>query len=116
MAELKHLEIKKLKIMKKGTRNALLGFVAGAAAGTLTGILFAPDKGSKTRKDISKKVKNTSKDISETLSEKVDKLKDQVNEIIKEMRGKAKEAEEKVKEKVEEKVSAGKGKSGSATI
>jgi gas vesicle protein len=83
--------------MNKGTRNALLGFVAGVAAGALTGILIAPDKGSKTRKD-----------ITETLSEKVDDLKEQVNEVVTEMRGKAKEAEEKVKEKVNEKTASAK--------
>ena len=46
--------------MNKGTRNALLGFVAGAATGALTGILVAPEKGAKTRKKLSKKVKNVS--------------------------------------------------------
>jgi gas vesicle protein len=83
-----------MTIMKKGTRNALLGFVAFAAAGTLTGILIAPHKGSKIRKDISKKVKSSPKNFTETLSEKIDTLKDQVNEAINEMRGKAKQAEE----------------------
>ena len=39
--------------MNKGTRNALLGFIAGAAAGTLAGILIAPEKGAETRKKIS---------------------------------------------------------------
>ena len=33
----------------------LLGFLAGAAVGALAGILLAPDKGSETRKKISKK-------------------------------------------------------------
>ncbi len=89
--------------MKRSTANALLGFVAGTAAGVVTGILIAPDKGSKTRKDISKKVKSVSQEMTDTISEKVDGLKDQVIEVMEEMRGKAHEAEDKVKAKVNEK-------------
>ncbi len=40
--------------MSKGTKKCIFGFVAGAAAGALTGILLAPDKGIKTRKKIKK--------------------------------------------------------------
>lgn len=40
--------------MSKATRNALLGFVAGAAAGALAGVLLAPEKGAKTRRKFRK--------------------------------------------------------------
>ena len=33
-------------------KNALIAFAAGAAAGTLAGILMAPDKGQKTRRKL----------------------------------------------------------------
>ena len=46
--------------MKKTMSNFLLGFLAGAAAGAIAGILFAPDKGSKTRQSITKKVRDLS--------------------------------------------------------
>ena len=39
--------------MSKGT-SALLGFVAGAATGALVGVLFAPERGDKTRKKFRK--------------------------------------------------------------
>ncbi len=53
------------------SKNVILGVLAGAATGALLGILFAPEKGSKTRKKILDK-----KD------DYVGALKDQFNEFI----------------------------------
>lgn len=91
------LTIKK-RVMNKGTRNVLMGFIAGVATGALTGVLFAPEKGKVTREKMSKKVKSVSKDLTETMNEKIDKLKEQVNEIIHDMRGKDSD-DKKAKEK-----------------
>jgi gas vesicle protein len=48
----------------------LLALLAGVAAGALIGILFAPDKGTETRKKISKK----GEDYAEHLGEKFDEF------------------------------------------
>lgn len=54
----------------------LLGVLAGVAAGAVLGILFAPDKGSKTRK----KIVDSSEDVLDDMS---DKLKSFVEDISK---------------------------------
>ena len=54
--------------------NFLLGFLAGAAAGAIAGILFAPDKGSQTRQNIRKKVKDLSDEYGLGLGDLMDEL------------------------------------------
>lgn len=66
--------------MKSG--NVLLGIIAGVASGALLGILFAPDKGSETRKKIAKKSKQYGED-----------LKEKYNEIVEDISGKFKDLE-----------------------
>jgi gas vesicle protein len=53
----------------------LLGVLAGLAAGALLGVLFAPDKGTVTRKKIIKK----SEDYAEGLKAKLDEFIDDIN-------------------------------------
>jgi gas vesicle protein len=54
----------------------LLGFVVGAAAGAALGILFAPAKGSVTRKRIAR----TGKDYAENVNDKLNEYADVVTE------------------------------------
>ena len=60
--------------MKKGVSNFLLGFLAGAAAGAIAGILFAPDKGTQTRKNLKNKVRELSDEYGLGISEIIDEL------------------------------------------
>ncbi len=62
----------------------LLGVLAGVAAGALLGVLFAPDKGTATRKKILRKgddyadaLKEKFNEYMETISDKLDDVKDE---------------------------------------
>jgi len=60
--------------MNKTVSNFLIGFLAGAAAGAIAGVLFAPDKGSTTRQNIRKKVRDLSDDFGLGLGDLIDDL------------------------------------------
>lgn len=66
------------------TGKALLGVLAGIAAGTVIGIMLAP-KGDRTRKNISKK----SEDLADAINEKID---EKFEELLKTMSGRVKKS------------------------
>jgi gas vesicle protein len=98
---------------KKGS-NALLVFLAGAAAGAILGVLYAPDKGTNTREKLSfqlDKYKKTLEDFLDDLvsgketpltteaksqgqkvvseaKDKAQRLLDDVDELLEQIRGK----------------------------
>ena len=70
------------------SKKVLLGVLGGIAAGALLGILFAPKKGSDTRKKITKKSEDITDNIKEhfnnaidSVSENFDKVKSKVSDF-----------------------------------
>ena len=82
----------------------ITGILAGAAVGAILGILFAPDKGSETRKKIAEKgtdltdnIKTKASEYADIVSEKYDKVKEKIMGDGKEMYNQAREKANSVK-------------------
>ena len=58
------------------TSKILLSFIAGAAVGGALGILFAPDKGTETRRKIAEKGNDVADSVKDKFNEFVDGVKD----------------------------------------
>jgi gas vesicle protein len=71
----------------------LLGLLAGAAIGATLGILFAPDKGSVTRKKISKKGDDFKEGLQKKFDEFVDSISGEFEEAVEENSGLSEEAQ-----------------------
>lgn len=81
------------------TSKTIIGVLSGVAVGAALGILFAPDKGSKTRKKIvdrSNKAKEDLKDnfdhFLDTISEKYNALVQKGEELVEEGKSEVKNA------------------------
>ena len=76
----------------------LLGVLAGVVAGGLLGVLFAPDKGSKTRKKISKAGLDQKDAIKENFNKFLDKFAKKFEKVKEEVAGFVDHDKSKLKE------------------
>ena len=86
------------KMLTMGSKKILTAALLGAAAGAVLGILLAPDKGSETRKKISKKAG----EFGDAAKEKFNELGGRVAEKFENIRSEANEILEKGKDRMKE--------------
>ena len=82
--------------------NSIFALLAGAAIGVGLGILFAPDKGSKTREKIKEGLDDLKDETKEKFSKTKEELKDTVNDLLSDSSYKAEETITFLEEKLAE--------------
>jgi gas vesicle protein len=60
------------------TAKIITAIAAGAVAGAVLGVLFAPDKGTETRRKVSEEGKR----LAQTLREKFNRMKERSDEVV----------------------------------
>lgn len=93
---------------EKKETNVILTSIISALSGAIIGILFAPDKGSKTRKKISREsdeylqsLKNEVEELRKNLNEKIQRTKDEIGEMTKDIQDTGEDIAEETKERAE---------------
>lgn len=64
------------------TGKALLGVMAGLAAGAVLGLLFAPQRGNVIRRNIRRRGEDAIEEIRDTIEDRLDELTDTVRSTI----------------------------------
>lgn len=85
------------------TGKIVIGVVAGLATGALLGVLFAPEKGVRTRKRMLKEGERITDDMTEKIMDFLDTITDKFNDVKKDVTDfaeKAKATEKTVEKEV----------------
>jgi gas vesicle protein len=72
----------------------VIALLAGIAAGTVLGLLFAPEKGSETRDKLSESLKNLGDSIKERAADEIDNLSEFKEKVVTNIKSKIKKAED----------------------
>ena len=81
-----------------GTRKVLGALLLGAAAGAVVGMLFAPEKGSNTRK----KIQSKAQDLIDELSRKINESKETLSDLKDKATGVANDLKDKATSKAQQ--------------
>ena len=90
-----------------GSGKVLLGVLAGVAGGATLGILFAPDKGSVTRKKISEKGDDYAEELEQKFNEFIEGITKQFEAVKEETTRIAENGKVKAEEAIAEVTAAG---------
>lgn len=91
-----------------GSGKVVLGVLAGVAVGATLGILFAPDKGSNTRKKISRKADDYTEELEEQFNHLVKNLTRKFEDMKEEAASMAENGKVKVEDAIAEATAAAK--------
>ncbi|MFA0962755.1 YtxH domain-containing protein [Roseivirga sp. BDSF3-8] len=79
------------------TEKTLIAFLAGAAAGALTGLLLAPDSGEKTRKKLGKNIDTWKDELETTWDKTALKISDLTDSVLEDLDGYSKKVADNIK-------------------
>lgn len=82
------------------TSKVVVGLIGGLAAGAVLGILFAPDKGSNTRKKIAKKSNGMKENLKDNFNDFLSNVEDKYNNLTSKDNNVVKEVVEDFSDKI----------------